>query len=169
MSSFYHNVVLSVTQQVEPQSYSQASKDPNWIEAMNVEIKALKLNHTWILTDLPKHKTTIGCRWVYKMKHESDGSIERNKARLVAKGYTQIEGHDYLDTFSPVAKLTTLRLLLALAAINRWPLKQLYVNNAFLHGDLNQEVYMNLLEGLQVDKPGQVCKLQRSLYGLKTS
>ena len=86
---------------------------------MNVEIQALEANHTWTLTDLPPHKTAIGCKWVYKIKHKLDGSIERYKARLVAKGYTQVEGQDYLDTFSPMAKLTTVRLLLALAAINK--------------------------------------------------
>ena len=85
---------------------------------MNVEIKALKANHTWILTDLPPNKSAIGCKWVYKIKHKADGSMERYKARLVAKGCTQIEGQDYLDTFSPVAKITTVRLLLTLAAVN---------------------------------------------------
>jgi len=142
LSPSYHNIVSSIAQSVEPQSYNEASQDPNWIEAMNVEIKALELNNTWVLTDLPQHKSTIGCRWVYKVKHKSDGSIERYKARLVAKGYTQVEGHDYLDTFSPMAKLAIVRLLLALAAINQWYLKKLDVNNAFLHGDLHEEVYM---------------------------
>ena len=85
----------------------------------------------------------------------------------MAKVYTQVEGHDYLDTFSPMAKLTTMRLLLSLAAINQWYLKQLDVNNSFLHGDLNEKVYMIIPQGMQVTKPRQVCKLQRSLYGLK--
>ena len=118
------------------------------MDSGHAEIKALELNDTWILTNLLKHKNVIGCKWVYKIKHRSDGSIERYIARLVAKGYTQVKGQDYLDTFSPLAKLTTVRLLLALAVINQWHLKQLDVNNAFLHGDLNEEVYMTIPQGM---------------------
>lgn len=109
---------------------------------MKAELQALQSNDTWRLTLLPPQKTAIGCRWIYKIKYRVDGSIERYKARLVAKGYMQMEGLDYLDTFSPVAKLTTVRLLLALAAIDQWHLRQLDVNNAFLHGELDEEVYM---------------------------
>lgn len=86
---------------------------------MKAELQALQSNETWRLTLLPPQKTAIGCRWIYKIKYRADGSIERYKARLVAKGYTQMEGLDYLDMFSPVAKLTTVRLLLALAAVNQ--------------------------------------------------
>ena len=85
---------------------------------MQAELHALQMNHTWTLTTLPPHKTAIGCRWVYKIKYNADGSVEWHKVRLVAKGYTQMEGLDFLDTFSPVAKLTTVHLLLALAALN---------------------------------------------------
>ncbi|BBN69521.1 RING/U-box superfamily protein, partial [Prunus dulcis] len=109
---------------------------------MTAEITALEQNNTWTLTSLPHGHKPIGCKWVYKIKHRSDGTIERYKARLVAKGYTQQEGLDYHETFSPTAKLVTVRCLLAIAAARHWPLHQLDVQNAFLHGHLDEEVYM---------------------------
>ena len=109
----------------------------------------------------------IGCRWVYKVKHNADGSIQRYKACLVPKGYNQIEGLDYFDTFSLVAKVTIVRLVIALASINHWFLHRIDVNNAFLHGDLHEDVYMIVLPGVVPSKPNQVCKFSKSLYGLK--
>ena len=101
---------------------------------MNIEIITLELNKTWTIVDLPASTHVIGCKWVYKVKLKSDGTLERYKASLVAKGYNQCEGLDYYETFSPVAKLTTVRTLLAVAAVKQWHLHQLDVNNAFLHG-----------------------------------
>ena len=111
---------------------------------MSQELNALEANHTWVLTSLPPGKHPIGFKWVYKLKFKSDGSIERYKACLVAKGYNQQEGIDYFETFSHVAKLVTVRSFVAIVAAEGWSLTQLDVNNAFLHGDLDEEVYMSL-------------------------
>jgi hypothetical protein len=133
---------MSITHHSEPNSYLEACKDEQWIQAMNLELEALTKTGTWKIVDLPTNVKPIGCRWVYRVKFKSDGSVDRYKARLVAKGYNQVEGLDFFDTFSPVAKLTTVRLLLALSSIHNWHLHQLDVNNAFLHGELQEDVYM---------------------------
>ena len=101
----------------EPHSYSQAMKSVEWSDAMAKEIQALESNNTWSLCPLPNGKSLIGCKWVYKLKYRSNGSIERYKACLVAIGYTQVEGIDYHDTFAPVAKLVTVCLLLSITAV----------------------------------------------------
>ncbi|RVW94727.1 Retrovirus-related Pol polyprotein from transposon RE1 [Vitis vinifera] len=152
---------------IEPTSYAEAASHSHWQEAMQSELAALEANHTWSLTSLPPGKKPIGCRWVYKIKRHSDGTIERFKARLVAKGYTQLEGIDYHDTFSPTAKMITVRCLLALAAAQNWSLHQLDVNNVFLHGNLHEEIYMSPPLGLRRQRENLVCHLHKSLYGLK--
>ncbi|KAL0339458.1 UNVERIFIED_CONTAM: Retrovirus-related Pol polyprotein from transposon RE1 [Sesamum angustifolium] len=140
-------------------------KQPEW-EMPCIKLLALDKNHTWEVTALPPGKKAIGCRWVYKLKLRDDGTVERCKARLVAKGYNQVAGVDYVDCFSPVAKAVTVRLFLAIASAHSWPLHQLDVNNAFLHGYLDEEIFMLPPEGYDVPQ-GHVCKLKRSLYGLK--
>jgi hypothetical protein len=121
---------------------------------MSAELEALAKTATWVIVDLPPQAKPIGSKWVYKVKYKADGTIERHKARLVAKSYSQIEGLYYFDTFSPVAKLTTVRTLLALASIKQWNLHQLDVNNAFLHGELEEDVYMTIPNGVSSSKLG---------------
>ena len=146
----------------EPVSFSQAIKYPEWRAAMDKEIEALELNNTWTLTPLLASKSPIGCKWVYRIKYHSDGSIKRYKACLVAQGFT-----DYSKTFSPVAKSVSVRIVLSLAAVKRWFLHQMDVNNTFLHGDLVEDVYMCLLLGFHNKGERLVWKLNKSLYGLK--
>ncbi|KAJ9542449.1 LOW QUALITY PROTEIN: hypothetical protein OSB04_028955 [Centaurea solstitialis] len=150
----------------EPRNFAQAMQDERWREAMKREIRALEENGTWILI-CRKEKQAIVSKWVYKVKYRPNGEVERYKARLVAKGFTQQEGVDYHDTFAPVAKLVTVRTLLAVAVKKDWIINQLDVNNAFLHGDLDEEVYMKIPHGFSKEKETRVCKLKKSLYGLK--
>ena len=147
----------SVSTVFEPKTYKQASIIPHWQHAMTNEIIALEQNKTWDLVILPPNKFVIGCKWIYKVKFQADGQVERYKACLVAKGYTQQEGIDFLDTFSPVAKITTVRVLLTIAAVKNWHLHQLHVDNAFLHGDLHEEVYMQLPPGYSNPNDPRVC------------
>ncbi|OMO88956.1 Integrase, catalytic core [Corchorus capsularis] len=166
ITSKHKAFAVAIDQDTEPRNYKEAIKSQQWQQAMNEELEALEKTKTWKLVDLPHGKQPIGCKWVYKVKRKADGSIERYKARLVAKGYTQQEGVDYLDTFSPVAKIATIRTLLVVAALKGWYLHQCDVNTTFLHGDLSEEVYMKLPEGY-LEGSTKVCKLVKSLYGLK--
>lgn len=134
---------------------------------MKNEIEALERNMTWTLERLPPSKRAIDSKWVYKIKYKPTGEVERFKARLVAKGFTQVEGVDFHETFAPVAKLVTVRSLLAVAVKKNWALHQLDVNNAFLHGDLEEEVYMKIPQGFAKEGDDRVCRLRKSLYGLR--
>ncbi|WJZ96496.1 hypothetical protein VitviT2T_015178 [Vitis vinifera] len=134
-----------------PSSVEEALSDPEWAQAMQKKkkkkLEALKKNNTWKLVPLPKGKKLVGCKWVFSIKYKADRSIDRYKARLVEKGFTLTHGIDYSETLSPVAKLNTVRVLLSLAANLDWPLHQLDVKNVFLHGNLDDEVYMDILPG----------------------
>ena len=131
---------------------------------------ALIKNNTWKLVPRPKDKRIVGCKWVFTVNYKADGSVEMYKARLVAKGFAQIYGVDYLETFAPVAKLNTIRIILSLAANLDWPLNQLDIKNAFLNGELEEEDYMDMQLGFEEKGlAGRVFRLKRSLYGLKQS
>jgi hypothetical protein len=135
---------------------------------MQDEITALHTQGTWSLVPLPAKRNLVGCKWIFKIKRHSDGSIGRHKARLVAQGFSQEPGLDYGDTFSPMVKPATIQLVLALAAHFNWPLRQLDVKNAFLHDIIQEEVYMSQPPGFEDSvHPHHVCKLHKSLYGLK--
>jgi len=150
----------------EPTTYREASSIPEWQLAMCEELAALDRTGTWDIVPLPSHAVPITSKWVFKIKTKSDGSIERYKARLVARGFQQTQGRDYDETFAPVAHMTTVRTLIAVAAASSWTISQMDVKNAFLHGDLNEEVYMQPPPGVSAP-PGYVCRLRRALYGLK--
>jgi len=135
---------------------------------MKEEYDALQRNGTWSLVSPPQGKNLIDCKWVYKIKRRADGQIDRYKARLVAKGFKQRYGIDYEDTFSPVVKIATMRLVLSLAVARGWCLRQLDVQNTFLHGVLEEEVYMRQPPRFESNKfPSFVCKLKKAIYGLK--
>ncbi|PKU83116.1 Retrovirus-related Pol polyprotein from transposon TNT 1-94 [Dendrobium catenatum] len=151
-----------------PTTYNQASKTDHWNLAMQNEIMALTKQNTWSLVPKPANKPILGCKWTFKTKLLPNGQVDRYKARLVALGYNQQYGINYTETFSPVAKMPTIRLLLTVAVNRQWPIYQLDVSNAFLHGDLHDDIYMRQPPGF-TDKsnPDAVCKLHKSLYGLK--
>ena len=156
----YANAAIVETDPKEPETFEEAFQNAEWRKAMEEELDALERNQTWELSPKPKDVKPISCKWVYKIKRRTDGSVERYKARLVARGFSQQYGLDYDETFSPVAKLTTVRVLLALAASKSWNLWQMDVKNAFLHGELDREIYMNQPMGFQSqDHPEYVCKL----------
>ena len=158
-------------QKREPRSVTEAmssNESEKWSEAMEREMKSIESNNVWELVELPEGKKPIGCKWVYKVKTGADGEVERYKARLVAKGFSQQYGLDYDQTFSPVARFKSLRLLLALAVQNGLTVHQMDVTTAFLNGTLKEEVYMDQPEGyVEKGKEKLVCRLNHSLYGLK--
>ncbi|GKA48972.1 retrotransposon protein, putative, ty1-copia subclass [Tanacetum coccineum] len=155
----------------EPTNYKAVLLDPEsdkWLNAMNVEMQSMKDNEVWVLVELPPNGKTIGSKWLFKKKTNMDGVVHTYKARLVAKGYTQTPGIDYEETFSPVADIRAIRILIAIAAYYDYEIWQMDVKTAFLNGYLNEEVYMEQPEGFVNPKyPNRVCKLKRSIYGLK--
>jgi hypothetical protein len=152
----------------EPQSIHEALEDKKWKQAMDEEFTALMKNKTWHLVPGHQASNVIDYKWVYKVKHKADGYVDRYKARMVAKGFKQWYGIDYEDTFSPIVKLATIRVVLSIAVSRNWCLRQLDVQNAFLHGVLEEDVYMKQPPGyVDSSHPHHVFKLDKALYGLK--
>ncbi|WZZ50850.1 hypothetical protein YC2023_050957 [Brassica napus] len=153
-----------------PRNYEEAMMDKEWKESVGAEAGAMIKNDTWYESELPKGKKAVSSKWIFTIKYKADGKVERKKSRLVARGFTQTYGEDYIETFAPVAKLHTIRIVLSLAVNLGWGLWQMDVKNAFLQGELEDEVYMHPPPGLEhLVKRGNVLRLKKAIYGLKQS
>ena len=154
----------------EPTSYRQSQQRSDkdlWHKACEEEMEAHRLNGTWEIVKLPPGQRAIGSRWFMKVKTNADGSLDRYKARMVAKGYSQRPGFDFKETFAPTVRYSTIRIILAIAALEDLELRSLDISHAYLNGELEEEIYMRQPEGFEVGGPEYVCRLKKSLYGLK--
>src|SRR5271168_4978516 len=155
----------------EPKTLEEALGGPNrtqWLSAMHAEIRSLRTKGVFRLVDRTPKMKVLGSKWVFKVKRDQDGNIVKFKARYVAKGYMQIYGLDYTNTYANVADIDTIRLLLAMACFYDWECDTVDIVTAFLNGDLEEEVYMDQIEGFEEDPTGtKVYKLLKSIYGLK--
>jgi histone deacetylase 1/2 len=152
---------------VEPTTVKQLCLILKWLAGMQLQYKALMDNKTWSLVPLPTHRKAIRCKWVFRVKENSYGTVNKYKARLIAKGFAQTASFDFTEIFSPVIKPITIHIILTLAVTYKWPVQEIDVNNAFLNGVLQEEDYMHQLVGFENIDRSLVCKLHKSLYGLK--
>ncbi|KAK1697306.1 hypothetical protein QYE76_014003 [Lolium multiflorum] len=161
-----HHAYISV---VEPKKVFEALEDSDWVDAMHEELNNFKRNKVWTLVEKPKEcRNVIGTKWIFKNKQDEFGNIVRNKARLVAQGFSQVEGIDFGETYAPVARLESIRILLAYASHHNFKLQQMDVKSAFLNGPLHEEVYVKQPPGFEdLNFPNHVYKLDKALYGLK--
>jgi hypothetical protein len=170
---WYGNPILTLMllDSNEPANYEEAMMSPDsekWLEAMKSELGSMSENQVWTLVDPPSDRKAIECKWIFKKKMDADGNVTVYKARLVAKGFRQVQGVDYDETFSPVAMFKSIWILLAIAVFHDYEIWQMDVKTAFLNGNIDEELYMMQPEGFVNPKDAdKVCKLQRSIYGLK--
>jgi hypothetical protein len=156
----------------EPRTVREALSGPDsnkWLSSMESEIKNIESKGTWIETSLPEGRKAAGCKWVFKVKTDADGNVVKYKSRLVAQGFSQVPGVDYAETFAPVSRTTSLRLLLTIAATNDLEVWQADVEGAYLNGKLDVELYMEYPEGVRPKTGCDALRLLGSLYGLKQS
>jgi hypothetical protein len=152
----------------EPTCFEEAIQRKEWANAMTEEYQSIMKNEVWEIVPRPKNKDGVSSRWLFKIKHVVDGSIEKYKARLVARGFSQKKGIDYEETFAPMARYTSIRTIIALAAKMKWKLHQMDMKTAFLTGVIEEEVYIEQHQGFEVeDRKSHVCKLKKALYRLK--
>jgi hypothetical protein len=159
---------LALLSTIEPNYFEEANKDESWNKAMDEELDQIEKNDTWELVPRPKNKNVIDTKWVFRNKLNEDGQVTRNKARLVCKGYAQIEGIDFEETFAAVARMEAIRLFVAYACSKNIKVYQMNIKSTFLNGEIEEEVYIEQLEGFQLsENEDYVCKLKKALYGLK--
>ena len=152
----------------EPTSYEEVAHKKEWVEAMTEEYMSIMKNDVWDIVTKPKNTSVVSSKWIYKIKHAVDGSIEKYKARFLARGFYQKEGIDYEETFSPVARYTSMRTIMAVASMMQWNLHQMDVKTTFLNGLIEEEVYIEQTQGSGVENKGtHICNLKKDLYGLK--
>jgi hypothetical protein len=152
----------------EPSTFEEATKHKVWKDAMIEEYESILKNDVWEEVRRPQGKSVVTSKWLYKIKHATDGSVEKFKARFVARGFSQKEGIDYDEIFAPVSRYTSIRIIISLASVFDWKLHQMNVKTAFLNGEVEQEVYIEQPEGFVIHgKESHVCKLKKALYGLK--
>jgi hypothetical protein len=152
----------------EPTSFREAEEHTCWRQAMSDEMASIVENGTWELADLPAGHRPIGLKWIFKVKRDESGAVQKHKARLVAKGFVQRHGIDYDEVYAPVARLESVRRLLALVGHSGWQVHHMDVKTAFLNGELNEEVYVSQPPGFEApNRRGKVLRLHKALYGLK--
>ncbi|MCI28025.1 hypothetical protein A2U01_0049225, partial [Trifolium medium] len=152
----------------EPINWQDAIANPKWNNAMQEEINSIEKNKTWKLVELPHQKKAISVKWIFKLKTNPDGSIVKHKARLVARRFLQQQGIDYTELYAPVARMETIRFVVAIASSFNWSLYHMDVKSAFLNGPLQEEVYVLQPPGFEVEsEKDKVYKLDKALYGLK--
>jgi hypothetical protein len=152
----------------KPSSFEEADKLQVWKDSMLKEYRSIIKNNVWDIVSRPKDKSMVSSKWIYKIKHAADGSVEKFKARFVARGFTQKEGINYEETFSPVVRYTSIQAIISLASVLGWKLHQMDVKTTFLNGKIEQEVFVEQPDGFVLHNKGtHVCKLRKALYGLK--
>jgi hypothetical protein len=165
---FIYTALMCDLLEKEPTSFEEAFQMKEWADAMTEEYQSIIKNDVWEIVSRSKSKDVISSKWFFKIKHAADGSIEKYKARFVARGFSQKEGIDYEETFAPVARYTSIRTIITLAAKMKWKLHRMDVKKAFLNGVIEEELYIEQPQGFEVeDRKSHVCKLKKALYGLK--
>jgi hypothetical protein len=153
---------------IEPSCLGEAAGQQFWQDAMAEEYQSIMKNDVWDIVLRPEGKFVVASKWIYKIQHVVDGSVEKYKARFVARGFSQVEGIDYEETFAPVARYTSIRTIIAIVASMCWRLHQMDVKTTFLNGEIEEEVYIEQPNGFVIhEKESHVCRLKKTLYGLK--